>query len=1218
MAVNVSSPPAPGRSFLHWLAAALWRLLVASVLLLAIYVAAGRALMGNVAGLQQELLAALNERLPFTLAADAVEGRMDAFSPELVFTDLRLSFPGEAIEPLQLARGSLRLAPLRSLLTRSPQASVVTLRGLSLELERDLGGALKLRGFDALAADGRLRRWLAAFLPRVRALTLEDNRVLLRRRDAPGRRARVDMTLQRSGSERTLDATLVSAAGNRVTLHAEGLGDPLAVASWRGDVFLGLEAAALDRVFDWLPPSVPVRAAGTGRARLWLQRAGGRSSLRLALAGEALTLSARGGSWSVPLESLAMNAALAEQEQGWDLHASELALAQAGRRWLLPRARFASRGAALRVRTGAFRLDGIDGFLASLPAVPRPLADALQVLAPRGAVRALDLSFDDLGAPAAGWDLTARVDELAVDSWRGAPGARGASAFVHLYPGGGDVRLDSEDIALLFPKVYRQPLAYDALHGDLRLRWDRSGLAIRSGLLTASGPEGTARGLLSLSVPFMRTETGPVMELLVGLRDSDARYRGKYLPYRLPGSLRDWLLRSIVAGDLRRGGFVWRGSLRQGNAEHLTVQLAADVRDARLAFDPRWPPLDGFSGRLLVDDTRVSVWGEGGTLSGARLRALSAETWFDDDGGVLAVTGSLAGDAAQGLALINGSPLAAQSGALTADWRAAGPTESDIDLLLPLDGGPPRADVRVRVDRGSLTVPTVGLAFTDLRGEVRYHWRRGFSSGDIAARLWDAAALTVRLQQADAGAPLRIGFSSASLPLAALEGRFGAGWTLPARGAAGVSGELTLAGDAPPTLALRSDLAGVEVRLPPPWGKASSTSRRLALALEPRAGGDGLRLTLALGQRLVGELSIDDGRLRRGRLRLEADWLQGALDFRGSTPHLLLDWLALDRLPQGEEPLAFDPLHRLLRPMEVTVLEVRRAGDRVGEFALGIDRDDDALYLRDIRGELFGLRSAGDDGGVLRWAGGTPATTALTMDLAFDDIGAVFESLGYAPALVSDRGWAQADLGWSGSPLDAALATATGSLTVTARDGRVLAASGSTGALKMVTFLNLAEILRGLSLAQMVEAGIPFERATGEFRFRNGRVEIPALTLRGAASAFEFSGHSDLERIDGELVVTLPVAGNLPWVAALAGGIPVAAGVYVVSKVFEKQVKRMSSGVYEVSGPLGDPALSLRRIFDDSANAPDDPAPAPPGDTGDDPAEAEDPPAAAGAAPSGP
>ncbi len=63
------------------------------------------------------------------------------------------------------------------------------------------------------------------------------------------------------------------------------------------------------------------------------------------------------------------------------------------------------------------------------------------------------------------------------------------------------------------------------------------------------------------------------------------------------------------------------------------------------------------------------------------------------------------------------------------------------------------------------------------------------------------------------------------------------------------------------------------------------------------------------------------------------------------------------------------------------------------------------------------------------------------------------------------------------------------------------------------------------------------------------------------------------------------MANNLPWVAALAGGLPVAAGVFVVSKVFEKQVNRLSSGVYAIGGTWEEPTVQFDRIFDDAARS---------------------------------
>jgi uncharacterized protein YhdP len=66
-----------------------------------------------------------------------------------------------------------------------------------------------------------------------------------------------------------------------------------------------------------------------------------------------------------------------------------------------------------------------------------------------------------------------------------------------------------------------------------------------------------------------------------------------------------------------------------------------------------------------------------------------------------------------------------------------------------------------------------------------------------------------------------------------------------------------------------------------------------------------------------------------------------------------------------------------------------------------------------------------------------------------------------------------------------------------------------------------------------------------------------------------------------ELVATLPVASNLPWLAALTGALPAAAGLYVASKVFENQFDKFSSAAYAVTGPWSDPQVKFRRVFDD-------------------------------------
>jgi uncharacterized protein YhdP len=147
--------------------------------------------------------------------------------------------------------------------------------------------------------------------------------------------------------------------------------------------------------------------------------------------------------------------------------------------------------------------------------------------------------------------------------------------------------------------------------------------------------------------------------------------------------------------------------------------------------------------------------------------------------------------------------------------------------------------------------------------------------------------------------------------------------------------------------------------------------------------------------------------------------------------------------------------------------------------------------------------------------------------------------------------------------------------------------SGATGAVRVFSLLNLAGLFGRADVTRIFDPGVAFRSAVGEFEFSPGNVEIPQFNIVGTGGGFNFNSKIDLvtEMIDGELVVTLPLVENIPWVAALVGGLPVAAGAYLVSKVFEDQFLSLSSGVYAVKGNLNAPEVTFIRIFDAGSGA---------------------------------
>lgn len=349
----------------------------------------------------------------------------------------------------------------------------------------------------------------------------------------------------------------------------------------------------------------------------------------------------------------------------------------------------------------------------------------------------------------------------------------------------------------------------------------------------------------------------------------------------------------------------------------------------------------------------------------------------------------------------------------------------------------------------------------------------------------------------------------------------------------------------------------------------------------------------------IGELSLASRSFGRARVDLwgveslwqgavESSSLQGSLTREDGELLLLLEHVNLGRFGEGE-PLTLSQVRATVPSMRVDVLELRSDDRVLGNLGFDLDtaQSDGAVYATEIEGEIWGLQLHQPQPGMLQWSlEGEEEITALEIDAAYTDLGTVMSAAGFAPTLESENGSMSLRLRWPGAPTAFAMKSTDGAIELAASNGRLL--ESGPGALSMISFLNFAEILRGLSLSHMFESGIPFVTASLELFLQRGLLEIADLQVDGAASAFAFTGLSDLElgSINGELLVTLPVANNLPWVAALAAGPAVAAGVFVVSKVFEKQVNRMSSAVYEVSGPIDAPELKFRRLFDDKLSPP--------------------------------
>ena len=264
-------------------------------------------------------------------------------------------------------------------------------------------------------------------------------------------------------------------------------------------------------------------------------------------------------------------------------------------------------------------------------------------------------------------------------------------------------------------------------------------------------------------------------------------------------------------------------------------------------------------------------------------------------------------------------------------------------------------------------------------------------------------------------------------------------------------------------------------------------------------------------------------------------------------------------------------------------------GDELyGSLAFELRPQKNALIFNNISGDIRGLLMDKNNPLTLEWLQTERGEqTHLYGQFAFTDLGDVLENLNYQRMIESNKGHIAFDLTWPGGLNQWSLLASSGPLNLQIEDGRFLTASDTTsGTLKVVSIVNLPNIIRRLQLdfSDLYKSGVSYDRIEAGMMLEDDKLKIVKdLTVETPSSRFTLRGNADLQtkQLDMALIATLPVADNLPWIAALAGGLPTAAGVYVASKIFEDQFDRLSSAVYSVEGDWNDYQLKFEKVYDD-------------------------------------
>ena len=791
----------------------------------------------------------------------------------------------------------------------------------------------------------------------------------------------VTLRLGRTGDRRRISGSFEPSDTGRIDFAMEMAGDPLA-ASWTGKAYLtaldvDLARLALDAglrestaltgvvsgdVWSTWEDGRPVEATGTIRAR----------------SPGVVHMGSRRG-----FDEASASFSAERTPEGWALAARDLVVSTSRGSWpasgidAVWRRPDDGRDGSLIVSAEFARIEDLVALVASDGgAAANATLSALIEAAPRGTLEDLHVSVPvgerirlerfRASGRFAGLGLGTEAGPVAVDGASGRFEASGQGVVVDVVAG--RLRADVAD-------RLEEPLRGEKLTGSFAAVPTAEGLRVRFDDASLDTPAGTVTANGWLLAP--RDEAAPELDIVLSFGGSRiTTLRDLAGDLLMPEPALRWFERAVPFGDVREARVAFRGRLSDapsGDGEG-TLEATATLFVPVFSYARGWPEITGLSAEVRFGSRRFDARIESGRILKSVVR--EATVTIEDMGAeapVLRVEGRVEGASADAVRFLAESPLRARFAPMIDAYAIHGDSTIDLELAVPLKGNdrPVAAGGRIALDHNRIDGPGLGGGLAAVNGVIAFRNAAVESDGVTATWLGEPIHALVSAPPDSPGATrVTIGGRLTRRLLAAflhgaglLDARAPEGSALLARirGDAAWTATLDVPAQhdaAPATLHVASDLTGLALDLPPPFGKTSGTARMLRADFRLGTGADRVaEVRLDSVASAVLRLVRDAGRFRleRGAVRIGADRaalpdtpviaVQGkmaALDT--AVWRAVLDDIAALRAPERDAPQPELPREVSIDTASMTALGVRFPDMRVratrgpdGDWQVDID-----------------------------------------------------------------------------------------------------------------------------------------------------------------------------------------------------------------------------------------------------------------------------------------
>ncbi len=600
----------------------------------------------------------------------------------------------------------------------------------------------------------------------------------------------------------------------------------------------------------------------------------------------------------------------------------------------------------LDIRAGYFKVDDVRVIR---PWLKPAQQQQLDNYAPDGLVRNLELSLSELDSDAPRFAGAVEFERVGVAAVGKYPGVRGFSGVLRSDSTGGLFEIRATALTVDVPTQLPDPIALDEFSGTLI--WRRSNN--RTTLLSDSIVFNNADFAFETNVE-MTLEDGsrkPIIDLATTWSVNDIAVAKKYVPFipRVPRTS-EWVQEGLLAGRIPNGTVRLYGPLEKWPFDdgegHFRVD--ANIRDARIMYQRRWPAAEIIDLEIAVDNMRLhteknTIINDGIVINDARVEI------GDFRNPVLSVNLETEGSLDAVRTLLASSPVGIDTLKGNLDRISIdGDGVVDLELIVPIrDAQNFEFTSNVETESATLLMQGFPAPLTELNGRIRIA-REDIGSEDLKA-MFLGAPVSIDLQPAPASMPgYRIIATAVGTATAqSLLDELGLPLQGELSGATDFEARLLFArgqedGQQPFQVDLSSELEGLGIDLPEPLKKNAEDKLPLSATLQMPSETDTI-VTSGLAQDLLSwkldftkkdeRWDIDRGVVAFGE-EVAGDAETRGLHFRGHAKTITMqDWFDRRRNTESEPGAG-----ARIRSADLTVDSLYMFGQHIRDHRVRLDR----------------------------------------------------------------------------------------------------------------------------------------------------------------------------------------------------------------------------------------------------------------------------------------